>query len=51
MLRCPIELQPAPVPWLVRLNRQGFAGWWRRGGKLWPKSAATILARLPGRPH
>jgi hypothetical protein len=51
MLRHPIPLQPAPLPWLVRLNRQGVAGWWRRGGKLWPKVAAPVAAVLSGRSH
>jgi hypothetical protein len=39
------------MPWLVRLNRQGFAGWWRRAGKLWPKSAAHVPVRLPDLSH
>ena len=51
MLRNPIPLQPAPLPWLVRLNRQGFAGWWRRGGKLRPTLAAPAAAVLHGRSH
>jgi len=51
MLRDPIPLQPPPLPWLVRLNRQGFAGWWRRRGKLWPKLTPPVSAGLPGRAH
>jgi len=47
MLRHPIHLHPAPLPWLVRLNRQGFAGWWHRCGKLWPKLTTAVPAGLP----
>jgi hypothetical protein len=41
MLRHPIPVQRAPLPWLVRTRRQGFAGLRRLGGKLWPKLSAS----------
>lgn len=40
MLRHPIPMERPPLPWLVRLNRHGFAGWWCRGGKVRPKRTA-----------
>jgi hypothetical protein len=42
MLRHPIPVHRAPLPWLVRTHRQGFAGLWRLGGKLWPKLSASV---------
>src|SRR5579862_2833433 len=51
MLRHPIPVQRAPLPWLVRTHRQGFAGLWRLGGKLWPKLSASVAGAPLTRPH
>lgn len=49
MLRYPIPVQNPPLPWLVRLNRQGFAGWRRAGGKLSPKLTVPVSPAGPAR--
>jgi hypothetical protein len=51
MLRHPIPVERAPLPRLVRPNRQGFAGPLRLGGKLWPKLVAHFPGALPARTH
>jgi len=46
MLRHPIPVRRAPLPWPGRTRRQGFAGWRRFGGKLWPKRPAAVAVAL-----
>ena len=51
MLRHPIPVRRAPLPWPVRTHRQPFAGLRRLGGKLGPKLSASVAGTLLIRSH